>query len=173
MSENEGSLSSRLWNDRFAGEHTPVAPDQYHSLILEQYKLYSEMADRVSARRGAANTYFLTLNTALTTVLATLMQGLLADVPVWFLACGTLLLLVECGAWFAIVRSYRLLNEAKYKVIAAMEERLPARAYSRAEWTALGEGRDWRRYLPMSHIEQGVPVVFATVYLLGFFALMS
>ena len=33
--------------------------------ILEQYKIYVEMADRISARRSLTNTFFLTLNTAI------------------------------------------------------------------------------------------------------------
>jgi hypothetical protein len=39
--------------------------DQYTAHRLEQYKLYVEMADRIGARRQAANTFFLTINTAL------------------------------------------------------------------------------------------------------------
>jgi hypothetical protein len=31
--------------------------------VLEKYKLYVEMADRVSARRGLTNSFFLALNT--------------------------------------------------------------------------------------------------------------
>jgi len=74
----------------------------------------------------------------------------------------------QCVAWWWLVRSYRLLNGAKFKVVGALEERLPASAYWRAEWVALGEGNDWRKYLPLSHLEQWVPILFALVYVLGF-----
>lgn len=30
-------------------------------------------------------------------------------------------------------------------------------AYSRAEWGSPRRGRDWRRYLPLTHVEQSVP----------------
>lgn len=76
---------------------------------------------------------------------------------------AVLALIGQYCAWFFIVRSYRLLNAAKFDVVAAMEERLPARAYSRAEWMALGGGEDWRRYLPLTRVEQWVPVLSLAV----------
>ena len=78
------------------------------------------------------------------------------------------MLLVQCGAWFWLVRSYRLLNGTKYLAVGLLEERLPASPYWRAEWQALGEGRDWRKYLPLTHMEQWVPVTIAVIYVAGF-----
>ena len=52
-------LVSHLWRAR--------ADPADEATAFEQYKLYVEMADRVSARRSLANTFFLTLNTALFT----------------------------------------------------------------------------------------------------------
>jgi hypothetical protein len=63
------------------------------------------------------------------------------------------------------------LNEGKFKVIGALEERLPTRAFSTAEWTALDQGRDWRVYLPLTHVERWIPLIFAGTYVLGFAAL--
>jgi len=34
---------------------------QYQVAVIEQHKIYVEMADRISARRSVTNTYFLTL----------------------------------------------------------------------------------------------------------------
>ncbi len=81
-------------------------------------------------------------------------------------------LLGECGAWFYLLRSYRQLNTAKYQVIGQLEERLPASPYWRAEWTALGEGKDRTKYWPLSHIEKWIPVLFAATYLVGFIIVM-
>ena len=58
-------------------------------------------------------------------------------------------LLVQCGAWFLLVRSYRQLNSAKYIVIGVLEERLPGSPYWNAEWKALGEGKDKAKYWPI------------------------
>nr|WP_281032949.1 hypothetical protein [Nocardia brevicatena] len=43
------------------------------------------------------------------------------------------------------MRFYRLLNAAKYAVIGAFEQRLPAYTYSRAARHSLDEGHDWRK----------------------------
>lgn len=40
------------------------------------------------------------------------------------------------------------LDAAKFKVIAAMEQRLPA--YAKDQWAEPGEGRDWSAYVPRS-----------------------
>ncbi|MGV9866302.1 RipA family octameric membrane protein [Rhodococcus koreensis] len=81
-------------------------------------------------------------------------------------------MLGQCFAWSYLVRSYRLLNSAKYQVVGALEERLPASPFWRAEWSALGEGTDRTRYWPLSHIEQWIPILFALAYLSRFLALI-
>lgn len=83
---------------------------------------------------------------------------------------GLTILLTQCLTWFVMMRSYRQLNSAKYAVIGALERRLPAFAYSDAEWDALGRGRDWRRYVPLTRVEQWVPLIFGAAYVVGFLA---
>jgi hypothetical protein len=46
-----------------------VSGETSDSEVLELYKLAVEMADRVSSRRGMANSFFLTVQTAMVTVL--------------------------------------------------------------------------------------------------------
>lgn len=130
--------------------------------LIEQYKIYVEMADRVSARRGLANTFFLTLNTSIVAAAAVAFQNppparAILIVP-WVALIG------QCLGWFWTIRSYRQLNTAKYAVIGALELRLPASPYWAAEWTALGGGRDPSRYWPISHVETWIPFFFAAAY---------
>src|SRR5215211_423888 len=47
----------RIPPDKYGGE--------YQNHLLEQYKLYVQMADKISERRQSANSFFLTINTAL------------------------------------------------------------------------------------------------------------
>ncbi|MFB6563943.1 MULTISPECIES: hypothetical protein [unclassified Streptomyces] len=153
-------VRQELWNAgtaREVGDAPGLVP------TLEQYKLYVEMADRVSARRSLTNTFFLTLNTAVLTVIGSLWKERSADSP-WPLVLPLLAALVQCAAWFLTVRSYRQLNAAKYTVIGALEERLPASPYWKAEWKALGEGRDASKYWQLHSLEQWIPAVFAAVY---------
>lgn len=135
------------------------------AVIFEQYKIYVEMADRISARRALANAFFLSLTTATLTVAGALWQAKILAPEV--LVLPLLLLLVQNATWFWLVRSYRQLNSAKYVVIGMLEERLPASPYWRAEWKALGEGKDKARYWPMTHLEQWLPVSLAALEVLG------
>ena len=146
--------------------------DKYQAAILDQYKLYVEMADRVSARRALANTFFLALNTAVLTSIGVFWSER-ANASKWLLVFPVLALLGECMAWFWIVRSYSQLNRAKWVVVGALEKRLPASPCWRAEWQALGKGEDPAKYWPITRVEQLVPILFAVVYLAGFVAVLS
>lgn len=98
-------IRPNLWNDD-AGSGKQVTVDQ---ALLEQYKLYVELADRVSQRRGTANAFFLSVNSLAAVVVGTLW----ADPPeasAWFLIFPLIILEGVCVSWFWIARSYRQLN---------------------------------------------------------------
>jgi hypothetical protein len=156
-----------VWSPAVDASAYAGAGANYQAAILDQYKTYVEMADRISARRGLTNTFFLSLNTLILTTIGVFWK----DRPLaetWYLVLPATVLVIECGSWFWLVRSYRQLNSAKYIVIGALEERLPASPYWRAEWQALGEGRNKSRYWPLTHLEQWIPLLFAATYLVGF-----
>ncbi len=146
------AIRERLWN--------PQNDSQHADRLLEQYKLYLEMADRISQRRGAANTFFLTFNTAVVGALASLYDKVPKEVGIALFVAAA----VFAIAWALLLRSYRNLNSAKFKVVGLLEERLPARLFYEAEWVALGEGKDYRKYIPLSVVETVVPVVFLGIY---------
>lgn len=137
--------------------------------VLELYKLAVEMADRVSARRGTANAFFLSVQT---TFIALVGFGFpkLAESPWWvslavFLAGFTL-----SATWWMQLRSYRDLNTAKFKVINKLEERLPVKVFAE-EWEKLKSDPipAWRkRYAELGTSERTVPVVFIGAHLLLF-----
>ena len=156
-------IEARLWNAGVTG---------VEQALLDQYKLYVEMADRVSARRGLTNTFFLTLNSAIFTLFGVLWKDKPADIDDAIVLLLAAVALGQCAAWGILVRSYRLLNGAKYEVIGLMEKRLPASPYA-AEWQALGALRDWKRYVPLSHAESWVPYLFGAAYLVGAVILLA
>ncbi|MGH8573922.1 MAG: RipA family octameric membrane protein [Gammaproteobacteria bacterium] len=135
------------------------------SSYFELYKLAVEMADRISARRGIANSFFLTANTGIVALLGS------QDVR-WYLAAAGI---VFAAAWWALLKSYRDLNSAKFEIILAMEERLPIRIYG-DEWDRLRREpvkfslrrdalRSWlAQYRELGSIERIVPWVFALIY---------
>ncbi|MFJ8834310.1 hypothetical protein [Micromonospora aurantiaca] len=159
-------VAPMLWGPSAEANRDAGAPDGRHGVILEQYKLYVEMADRVSARRGLTNTFFLSLNTLIATAAGVVWKDRSA-LEVWYLSVPLAALLLQCVAWFWLLRSYRQLNSAKYVVVGALEDRLSASPW-RSEWKALGEGRDPSRYWPLTHLEQWIPVSFGVVYVAGF-----
>ena len=159
-----------LWNAALTPLSYTAENERYRAAILEQYKLYVEMADRISARRALANTFFLTLNTAILTAIGVFWNRSPRGSD-WALVVPLIVLLGQCLAWFWLVRSYRQLNAGKYAVVGALERELPASPYW-AEWTVFGEGKDRGRYWPLTHLEQRVPVLFALAYLSGFVLLI-
>jgi hypothetical protein len=134
-------------------------------VILEQYKLYVEMADRISDRRQTANSFYLALNASLTSF-----YGLTATENSISTAPGFLIVLALAGVaisytWHRGIRSYRDINGGKFAVIHEIEKKLPIAPYT-DEWQILGEGRDRRVYLPFTNIERWVPWAFVILYLL-------
>lgn len=163
-------IEDRLWNKGIGPSDYSDAREKYQGAILEQYKTCVEMADRVSARRNLTNTFFLTLNTAIVGALLAAFGANGRDGSLAVSLAALVILLTQCLAWFVMMRSYRQLNRAKWAVIGALERKLPAFAYWDAEWFALGEGRDWHRYVQLTYVEQWVPIIFGAAYVVGFLA---
>ena len=148
------------------GAEAGVLPRPSPASETEQYKLAVEMADRVSARRALANTFFLTANTGLAALLGS------GDLR-WYVAVAGLLL---AFAWWWLLQTYRHLNAAKFEVIHGLEERLPVQIFS-DEWREL-QGRvmpvrfwpprafgQWLRgYHELGRAERIVPLAFAGIY---------
>lgn len=138
---------------------------QYQEHLLEQYKLYVEMADRISHRRAMTNSFFLSLHTgliALAMSLVGLSSGQIEREAAGLAAAAFGLPFVY--VWCRILKSYRDLNSAKYRVIHDLEARLPVAPYDR-EWDKVGRGKDPKRYTPLTKVEGWVPDVFALGYL--------
>jgi len=137
---------------------------EFEKHLFEQYKLYVEMADRISARRMLANSFFLGIHTALVTAFAVLQKEEVLQATLLGLAPFAAVLLL-CFVWWRVVHSYRQLNSGKFQVIHALEQMLPVAPYDE-EWVVLGAGKNRRKYLPLTHIENWVPVCFGILYLL-------
>jgi hypothetical protein len=137
-------------------------------VVFDQYKIATEMADRVSARRGTANGFYFTVGSALLAAAESL--GL-------SIASGAGLVLT--AAWWLQLRSYRNLNAAKWAVIRKHEDQLPTQTFS-DEWTILKTDAIERqtirfpwlakrvkplaRYAELSVVEQVVPALFFVLF---------
>lgn len=166
-------VSPGLWNDDALIHDYYLKDDKYQTAVMEQYKLYVEHCDRISARRGLANTFFLTLNSAIFTLIGLFWKDRPEDVTPWIIVPPLIIAIGLCLAWFWLVRSYRQLNSAKFAVVGALESRLPASPWWNGEWKALGgQELDKSRYWAVTHIETWVPALFATTYILGAIAIV-
>ncbi len=144
--------------------------EKYPDHFLEQYKLYVEMADRVSQRREQSNRFYVTLLAALAALLVVVARFVLAEegAEVAFLT-GVVLICGIFGAalsviWWINIRSYRELNSAKFTIINRMEKQLPAAGYS-DEWEILRPKEAPPKYFQITRIEQFVPVVVCSLFL--------
>jgi len=133
-------------------------PDEL-KVIFEQYKLYVEMADKVSQRRMSANTFFTTVNTLLFMVAAFIgNKDLQRIIFVCVIGC------VISFAWYFTLNSYRQLNSGKFTVINEIEKLLPLSGFS-YEWEVLESGEKKSKYWPLSHVEKIIPVIFFFAYI--------
>lgn len=151
--------------------------DKYPGHLLEQYKLYVEMADRISQRRDQSNRLYVTIVSALAAIVVVITRfGVPADAAngalshIGFLAIGLFGLALSI-IWFFNTRSYRTLNSAKFAIINEIEKQLPFAGYTE-EWNILRPPVGSPRYLQLTRVEQFVPAIFATLFsLLTLYAL--
>jgi len=138
---------------------------KYKDHLLEQYKLYVEMADNISSRRQTANAFFLSVNTLLLSGLGVVFAGI-TD----FKAQNSLAPVIPAIAgilfsytWTMLLSNYAKLNEAKFRIINTIELELPISPY-RTEWKYVDEGKDPKKYVPVTAIESYVAWLFIVVY---------
>lgn len=144
---------------------------------FEIYQMAVEMADRVSSRRMVANGFFLSVHTALVTVVGFTYEKVATDQK------SVLIIIAMMGfllgwTWFFAIRSYRRLNRAKFNVINKLEKDL-ATQYFTNEWAELTKTTEndlelksfrdrWLkfkdRYTTLTNIESVVPIVFVIIY---------
>ena len=136
-----------------------TAPPQ--EILLEVYKLYVEMADRISARRQAYNSLSISLNTLLGSGFGlALGAGLHHERTTfaWILITLGALGFVVNTLWYFLILSYKQLNSAKFQVIHKLEESLGVRPYT-TEWKLMEEGKNPALYRPLTHLERWLPLV--------------
>ena len=163
MGDQTNQIREKLFSP--VDSHETLDDEKLRSVLLDQYKLYVEMADRISARRQNANTFALSINTALIALVGyvqTQDSMALKEGFFWSVAVAGLILNF---VWYRMVRSYRDLNTAKYLVIHEIEKRLVISPYD-AEWEAVGRGKDRKLYLPFTHIEIWIPWIFFAIHAL-------
>ena len=140
--------------------------------LLEIYKLHSELADRVSQRRQIANRQYISIHVGLLVLVAAILRFGFGEIPV-----GGLLIVLGAFsgalsvAWAIEIRSYRQFNREKFRVLHDLESRLPYQFFQ-MEWDASlmpgdagSRARKNNSYWRLTHVENGLPFIFAALYI--------
>ena len=132
---------------------------KFQEHILEQYKIYVQTAENVSARRDSTNNYFVSINTVLFTI-----SGYLSfkNQELWTILISVVGILISF-VWYTIIQSYKNLNSGKFKVIHELENHLPAKLFD-YEWRFLGRGAT-KKYKKLTLIERNIPLIFGFLYI--------
>ena len=129
--------------------------------MMALYRLLVEMADRVSQRRQAANSFFLSVNTAFLSVFY-----LFRPEDLDFLASAVVAAagVTLCLLWERSIVTYRDLNSGKFAVICELEKTLGCAPFT-AEWEYLKRDETTRKYHPFAMVEKWVPFIFMGIFL--------
>jgi len=126
------------------------------------FEVYLATAEKVSDRRAQANSWLLSVNSAIVALYGYLQSDKLAvSAPqklVWPWAIPAAGVIV-CLAWSALLKSYRELNRAKFAVLAELEKDLPASPTTRERQIYKEHGRR-----SLSQIESLIPGCFVLLY---------
>lgn len=135
----------------------------YKDQLFEQYKIYLKMIDKLNDRRATANSFFLSISTGLLAALGILFNVSITSPNNAFLFIGSISGILFCYAWVRTVKSYRQLSAGKWKIVIAIEKKIPLSLHE-IEWKILGEGKNKSLYKPITDVEQIVPGIFLGIY---------
>ncbi|EDS81516.1 RipA family octameric membrane protein (plasmid) [Clostridium perfringens] len=121
------------------------------SHLIDQWKVYVQMADNISERRGKNNNFFVTLNTTIITLSTTNFIGIEKSLV-------NILGIVLSIIWILSIKNYAKLNEAKFSVINSIENYLEIQGF-KEEWEYL----EINKYSELSNLEKWVPIIFILI----------
>jgi len=161
MGNKTEEIVEKLFNDKTLYNNE----ESYQDHLLDQYKVYLISAENISTRRQTANSFFVTINTALIALISYIHLGNSGAMTYYWLV--SLSGIAISFMWYRLIRSYRDINSAKFQVLHQIEKRLPINPFD-AEWEAVGRGNNPSLYLPFTHIEVGIPWIFLILHFVAF-----
>jgi len=139
---------------------------EYKKHMLEQYKLYVDMADKIQSRRSTANNFFLTVNSLMITAIGILTRlgSSFVSFNLYWVVIASCAGILFCWNWLVTLRCYRNLSNAKFRIINAIERKLPVAAFD-VEWVCLTKQDNDCKYPELTKVERWVPKIFSALYL--------
>lgn len=134
------------------------------ALLLEQYKIFLQTSEDLVLRRQNVNNFYISINSAIIAIFSALFAVDLSGEVRFFLAVlFSLVGIVLSVAWIKILVAYGNLNSSKMKIISSIEKHLPASLYD-AEWAALSDKLNKKRYVSFTDNEKRIPTIFIIIY---------
>ncbi len=153
---------------------SPVTAEQ-RNVLFEQYKLAVEMAAGISARRQAANNFYISLVSGFG-VLDSVLGKVAPSVTASTLELLLVLPICLCVLWWLTLRYYRRINRAKWNVIYKLEEKLPEKPFtkekeelrrmSKKEAPGSKSEKEAPGSFMLTKVELAIPIVVGLVFLL-------
>ena len=133
-------------------------------LLLEQYKAFLQTSEDLVLRRQNVNNFYISINSAIIAIFSALLAF---DIPAQIQSLVGILFailgVVLSVAWIKILVAYGNLNGSKMKIISSIEKQLPASLFD-AEWAALSDKLNKKRYVSFTDNEKRVPMIFIVIY---------
>ena len=135
-----------------------------HSIMLEQYKIFLQTSEDLVSRRQNVNSFYISISSALVAVMGVLFAmdfGHTAELIIGLVFC--IIGIILSISWSKILSCYGNLNSSKMKIISNIEKQLPLSLFD-AEWAALSDKLNKKKYVSFTESEQIIPRLFAIVY---------
>lgn len=129
--------------------------NSYNEHKFKQYEIFLHSTEQVSGNRMSANKFFMSINSFILTAYSIFFDKLTSAIFII-----PILGIIISISWVKTLKSYSMLNSAKFKIINKIEEELPLQPY-KDEWEELDNDNE---YKTLSTIEQDIPYVFGIVF---------
>lgn len=132
--------------------------------LLEQYKLFLQTSEDLVNRRQNVNSFYISISSALVAILGVLFAldfGLTGKLIVGAVFC--LIGIILSISWSKTLSCYGNLNGSKMKIISSIEKKLPLSLFD-AEWAALSDKLNKKKYVSFTESEQVIPRLFGVLY---------
>lgn len=133
--------------------------------LFEQYKLFTQTSEELVNRRQNVNSFYITANTALITVAATVfaMTGKIEILYLLIIIILSVPGILLNSSWKKILEAYGITNSSKLSIISMLEKRLEASIYD-AEWVAMSNKYNLKKYVSFTESEKQIPQIFIVFY---------
>lgn len=148
------------------GLFNTAATEANRDALLEQYKLFLQTSEDLVNRRQNVNSFYISISSALVAIMGILFAldfGHKAKLIIGLIFC--VIGIILSISWSKILSCYGNLNSSKMKIISSIEKQLPLSLFD-AEWAALSDKLNKKKYVSFTESEQVVPRLFGMVYFL-------